>query len=123
MAADIGKVGWIDMTTRDAESVRDFYAAVVGFEPQPVSMGDYDDYNMTMPGSGEAVAGICHARGSNADLPGGWLVYFTVADVDASCDECRARGGRVAVEPRGLAGGRFAVVEDPGGGFAAIYQA
>ena len=48
MTTEIGKVGWIDMTTADAEAVRDFYAAVVGFEPEPVSMGDYDDYNMKM---------------------------------------------------------------------------
>ena len=27
----------------------------------------------------DAIAGVCHARGSNADLPGGWLIYVTVA--------------------------------------------
>jgi hypothetical protein len=34
-------------------------------------MGDYSDYTMMCPGDGDAVAGICHARGSNADLAGG----------------------------------------------------
>ena len=28
------------------------------------------------------MTGICHARGSNAELPAGWLIYITVADVD-----------------------------------------
>jgi hypothetical protein len=26
----------------------------------------------------DAIAGVCHARGSNADLAGGWLIYVTV---------------------------------------------
>ena len=31
-------------------------------------------------------------------------------------------GGNVLVGPKGLAGGRFAVIEDPAGGVAAIYE-
>ena len=122
MSDDIGKIGWIDMSTEDAANVRDFYKVVVGLDSEDVSMGDYADYNMKMPATGEAVAGICHARGSNAELPGGWLIYFTVADVEASAAACTANGGRLVIEPRGLAGGRFCVVEDPGGSFAALYQ-
>ncbi len=122
MTKDVGRIGWIDMTVDNAPETRDFYAAVVGLEPEPVSMGDYDDYNMTIPGSGEPAAGICHARGGNADIPGGWLVYFTVADVDASAAACVEQGGEILVEPRGLAGGRFCVIRDPNGAAAALYQ-
>ncbi len=123
MGEQTGKIGWIDMTVDDAAALRDFYADVVGLRPEPVSMGDYDDFNMTMPGSGEPVCGICHALGGNKDLPAGWLVYFVVDDVDASAAACTARGGKVVVAPRGLAGGRFCVIEDPGGATAALYQA
>ncbi len=123
MGEQTGKIGWIDMTVDDAAALRDFYADVVGLRPEPVSMGDYDDFNMTTPGSGEPVCGICHALGSNKDLPAGWLVYFVVDDVDASAAACTARGGKVVVAPRGLAGGRFCVIEDPGGATAALYQA
>ena len=77
---------------------------------------------MTLAGSGEAVAGVCHARGENADLPPGWLIYITVADVDDSIAACRENGGKVLLEPRGLAGGRFCVIQDPGGATAALYQ-
>ena len=122
MSEQTGKIGWVDMTVDDAAALRDFYADVVGLRPEPVSMGDYDDFNMTMPGSGEPVCGICHALGSNKDLPGGWLVYFVVADVNESAAACTANGGKVIVEPRGLAGGRFCVIEDPGGATAALYQ-
>ncbi len=122
MSKQTGKIGWIDITVDDAKGLRDFYAAVVGLVPDAVSMGEYDDFNMTMPASGEPVCGICHARGSNKDLPGGWLVYFIVDDVDAGAAACTAKGGKILAEPRGLAGGRFCVIEDPSGASAALYQ-
>lgn len=121
-SASVGQIGWIDMTTADASGVRDFYKAVVGWETEDVDMDGYADYVMKMPGTGDGVAGVCHAQGSNADLPAGWLIYITVADVDASAAACVKYGGKVLVEPRGLAGGRFCVVEDPGGSVAALYQ-
>jgi predicted enzyme related to lactoylglutathione lyase len=119
---DIGKIGWLDMTTEDAPGVRDFYKAVVGWETDEIDMGGYGDYVMKMPASGEGVSGICHARGNNADLPSGWLIYIVVADVEESAAACLANGGKIVVEPRGLAGGRFCVIEDPGRSIAALYQ-
>lgn len=120
--SEIGKIGWIDMTVADAPAIRDFYKAVVGWDSADVAMGDYSDYLMKMPASGEAASGICHARGQNADLPAGWLIYIIVADVAESAETCTARGGKVVVPPRGLAGGRFCVIEDPAGSVAALYQ-
>ena len=122
MTDETGKIGWIDITVDDADGLRDFYAEVVGLKTENVSMGDYEDYAMTLPASGEPVCGVCHARGSNADLPAGWLVYFVVADIDRSAAACIENGGKILVEPRGLAGGRFCVIEDPSGATAALYQ-
>ncbi len=122
MAADIGKIGWIDLTVGDAPAVRDFYAKVVGWKPEGVSMGDYSDFNMTMPESGDPAAGICHARGGNAELPSKWLIYITVADVDKSAETCRENGGQVVVGPKPMGDGKFAVIEDPNGSVAALYQ-
>ncbi len=118
----VGKIGWIDISVDDATGLRDFYEKVVGWKTEDVSMGDYSDFSMAMPGTGEAVTGICHARGSNADLRGGWLIYIVVEDVEASAATCNANGGQVVVEPRGLAGGQFCVIEDPSGATAALYQ-
>lgn len=120
---DIGKIGWIDISVDDATGLRDFYSDVVGWKSEDVSMGDYSDYSMAMPGTGDVVTGVCHARGSNADLKGGWLVYITVADIQASAAACKVNGGKVIVEPRGLAGGQFCVIEDPSGATAALFQA
>ena len=120
---EIGSIGWLDMTVEDAPVLRDFYKAVAGWTTEEVDMGDYSDYVMQAPDSGTPVAGVCHARGSNADLPGGWLIYIMVADVEQAAAAAQANGGQVMVEPRGLAGGRFCVIKDPGGSVAGLYQA
>lgn len=120
--AQVGKIGWIDMTVDDADGVRDFYKTVVGWDSEDVSMGDYADYSMMSPADGAAVSGICHARGCNADLPGGWLIYITVEDVERSAAACVANGGEVVVPVKGLAGGQFCIIRDPAGSVAALYQ-
>ncbi len=117
-----GEIGWIDLTVDDANGVRDFYEQVVGWNAEPVSMGEYDDFNMCPAGSADGVAGVCHARGSNADLPAQWLIYITVDDIDASMARCRNLGGSVLAGPKDLSGGRFCVIQDPAGAVAALYQ-
>ena len=121
-AANVGKIGWIDITVEDAVGLKDFYATVTGWKPENVDMGDYADFNMTMPGDGTPAAGICHARGGNAELPRQWLIYIVVADADVSAKLCSDNGGKVLVGPKDMGGGRFAVIEDPGGAVAALYQ-
>lgn len=119
---NIGRIGWVDITVDEAEGLRDFYSHVVGWKPEDVDMGGYSDFNMTMPNTDIPAAGICHARGANADLPRQWLVYIVVADVDTSARQCVERGGELLVGPKSLAGGRYCVIRDPAGAVAALYQ-
>ena len=117
-----GTVGWMDLTVPNAGAVKDFYAAVTGWEPSAVSMGDYEDYCMAPPGSGP-VAGVCHARGGNADLPPVWLIYITVENLDKSLDQVEALGGKVVKPATGMGGyGRFAVVQDPAGAVSSLFE-
>ena len=118
----VGTVGWRDLTVQDASALRDFYSRVVGWESSPVDMGGYSDFNMTPPGTGEPAAGICHARGSNADLPPQWLQYVIVADVEASARTCVELGGKVVAPVRGMAGGKFCVIQDPAGAVCALFE-
>lgn len=117
-----GAILWRDLTVPDADSVRAFYEEVVGWRSSPVEMGGYSDFNMTVPASGEVVAGICHARGPNAGLPAQWLIYIAVQDVDASAQRCVALGGEVVSGPRAMGNARVCVVRDPAGAVAALYQ-
>ena len=116
-----GNIEWIDLTVDDAESVRDFYAAVAGWRPEPVAMGEYSDYSMCGP-DGTPLAGVCHARGDNKGIPPQWLIYIPVADLDASMATCVDHGGRIVREPTPLMGGRMCVMADPAGAVAAYYQ-
>lgn len=119
----VGTISWVDLTVTDAAGVRDFYAAVTGWTPSEVPMGAYSDYCMNEPAAGRSVAGVCHARGGNADLPAQWLVYIVVEDLDASLAECRARGGAVVAGPKAIGReARYAVIRDPAGAVAALYQ-
>jgi predicted enzyme related to lactoylglutathione lyase len=118
---EVGRITWVDLTVPEASRVRDFYAEVIGWRPSPVDMGGYDDYNMLPPTSDQPVAGVCHARGMNQELPAQWLVYVTVADVDRAAAACTAHGGEVVVAPRSLGGGRFCVIRDPAGAVLALY--
>jgi predicted enzyme related to lactoylglutathione lyase len=115
-----GTIAWQDLTAEDAEELRDFYAAVAGWTVSTVNMGGYADF--TMNAGGEPIAGICHARGVNADLPAQWLLYITVEDLDHSIRECERLGGSVVAPPRGMGGGRFCVIQDPSGAVCALYQ-
>jgi len=117
----IGAIEWVDLTVPDAETLRDFYREVVGWEAVDHDMGGYQDFSMKRPGSDEVVAGICHARGPNAEIPPRWLVYIRVGDLDASLAACREKGGKVLLQPRDLGSyGRMAVIQDPAGAVAAL---
>ncbi|HUF50580.1 MAG TPA: VOC family protein [Longimicrobiales bacterium] len=115
-------VGWHDLTVDDAAALRDFYVGVMGWQPEPVNMGGYADYNMVLPSTGEAVAGICHARGVNSNLPPQWLVYFIVADIEHSAQRCTRLGGELIAPIRSAGGSLYCVIRDPAGAVAALFQ-
>jgi predicted enzyme related to lactoylglutathione lyase len=115
-----GTIGWLDLTVGDAAQIRDFYGAVVGWKATGLDMGGYDDYVMTPDGGGDGVAGICHARGPNANLPPQWLVYIRVASIDEAVAKATELGGAVVDGPKGGGGQRFCVIRDPAGAHCAL---
>lgn len=118
----IGHITWHDLTVPNANALRDFYAAVMGWTWDACSMGEYSDYSMNAP-DGACVGGVCHARGVNTGLPPQWLMYVNVADLDQSVRECTSRGGAIVAPARELYGGRFCVIRDPAGAVCALFQA
>lgn len=126
----IGELVWRDLTVPNAEELRDFYREVVGWEavdhPMPAADGEeaYADYVMQTapgPGGGDAVAGICHARGDNKGLPAQWLLYVRVADLEASIASAKDGGGELVYGPRAMGNGRLAVVRDPAGAVLGLW--
>ena len=119
-----GSVGWIDLTVEDADAVRDFYKEVVGWTVTPLSMGDYDDYCMNTPVGEVPTAGVCHARGGNADMPAQWMLYINVDDLDRSIARCEELGGSLLTKVKNMPGqGRYCVIRDPAGAVTALFEA
>ena len=114
-----GDIVWTDLTVPNATELKEFYREVAGWDVEPLGMGEYDDYVMkTSEGTG--VAGVCHARGSNANIPQQWLVYVAVEDVQARVNSCLKLGGKVIDGPRKMGNKDFACIQDPAGAVLAL---
>lgn len=121
--SEIGSVGWMDLTVENADAVRDFYSAVVGWTPTGLDMGGYQDYVMAEPESGKMISGICHARGPNAELPPVWLIYINVKDIEHSLKRCEELGGQAITPIKSYGGhGRYCIIRDPAGAHAALFE-
>ena len=113
-----GTIVWRDLTVPDAGSLQQFYCDVVGWRSESFE----GDFNMIPPGASDPVAGICHARGVNANLPAQWLLYVSVSDLDRSLRTAKELGGTVVDGPRPSGSGRLAVIQDPAGAVIALYK-
>lgn len=123
-APGVGRIAWLDLTVAAAVATRDFYQAVVGWSVQDVAMQDgderYADYTM-LGGDGAPAAGVCHARGTNRDLPPVWMIYLPVGDLAESLSRVPEEGGRVVTAMQDEAGAfMYAVVQDPVGVYLAL---
>jgi len=120
---EIGSITWIDLTIPNAEEIKDFYNKVVGWKPEPLSMGEYNDFVMNTPETKTATAGICHSLGGNAGLPKQWLIYITVENIDESIQSCIKLGGKIIGELKNYAGmGRYCIIQDPAGAVCALFE-
>lgn len=116
----IGEIVWRDISVENAQELSSFYESVVGWKAKPVSMGDYQDYNM-QTASGEVIAGVCHAKGVNQNLPSQWMMYVEVADIEASVNAVKELGGRVLQGPNHYQDQDYYVIEDIAGAVMTIF--
>lgn len=118
-----GRIVWVDLTVPNAGKIRDFYQQVVGWGSEPVSMGEYNDFNMWAPDSQESVAGICHTRGVNKEIPPNWMIYITVENMDNSVKACKKSGGKILIGPKAMGpDSKYCVMEDPAGAVVALIE-
>lgn len=114
---ELGKPFWHDLTVKDTAQLIPFYEAVCNWKTSEHDMGEYADFNMTTQ-DGDTVAGLCHARQENANLPPVWLMYVAVPSLREALAKVEALGGKV-VDQRTA----FAVVCDPAGAHLALWEA
>ena len=118
--SNIGKVEWMDLTVPDAGQLQKFYTSVVGWSSNDVDMGSYSDFNLNLPGTEDTIAGVCHSRSNNDNIPSQWLIYVRVKSVADSAERCKKMGGDVLDGPRRMGGSNFCVIKDPAGAVMAL---
>ena len=119
----IGAVNWMDLTSADAEGIRDFYKNVVGWKAMDISMGEYNDYCMQSPDDDVVRTGICHSRGNNASIPPAWIMYINVANLDESIAQVISGGGEVINGPRKSGEkARYCIIRDPAGAYCGLFD-
>jgi predicted enzyme related to lactoylglutathione lyase len=59
----------------------------------------------------------------NPNAPPHWLIYFLVADADASTNKAKELGATIYVAPMTMEGvGRWSIMADPQGAVFALFQ-
>lgn len=116
-----GALCWNELTTRAVDESIAFLDAVFGLQAHKLEMPGMDYYELQLPG-GRTVAGLMPMVGDEwpPDLDNHWMVYFAVADADATAERCAQLGGNVPVPPTDIPPGRFAVLHDPQGAHFSI---
>lgn len=117
-----GSLTWNELATRDPEAAKTFYGEVFGWRAEE-SIMDKTGYTTWKLGDRE-VGGMMPMLGEEwpPDLPPHWMVYFAVADTDATVAEATELGGIVTVGATDLPVGRFAVIGDPQGAFFSVIK-
>jgi predicted enzyme related to lactoylglutathione lyase len=110
-----GSLNWNELHTRDVDGAKAFYATLFGWTADDQPFGDttYTTLNL-----GEnTIAGMMEMRPDvPADVPAFWLVYFAVADCDATVAKAEELGATVMSPAMDIEGvGRFALLADPHG--------
>lgn len=102
---------WYELSTADPSSSQAFYGPLLGwsFEDSGMPGGGY----LLASAQGEMVAALMRP---DAPMPEFWLIYYAVADCDATAAKIATLGGTVHRAPEDIPGtGRFAIVTDPQG--------
>lgn len=107
--------GWAELNARGIDAAIPFYRTVFGWTQRTTPMPDSPPYTEFLLDGASVAGGMEMSPMVPAEVPSYWMVYFAVADVDASFAAVLAAGGREMLAPTDFAGGRFAVVGDPQG--------
>jgi hypothetical protein len=117
-----GTFAWAELSARGFDRAVEFYREVFGWEAEarPIDGGQvYTQFSL----DGEPIAGGMEMNPAiPAGVPSYWMVYFSVADADASFRQALEAGAREMVAPQEFPGGRFAIVSDPQGAVFGLHQ-
>src|SRR6476660_3866336 len=113
-SSEHGNFYWNELGTREPEKAKKFYGATIGwtFDAMPMPDGTYWVAKM----GDKAVGGLFTIGGPQWDgVPGHWMSYLAVDDVDARVKKAQAAGAKL-MRPIFAAPGvaRIAIPTEPG---------
>lgn len=116
-----GTLCWADLTTPDPARAAEFYSGLFGWK---LLTGEKDPSGYLHIKNGEAfIGGIPPIQHQIAGVPPHWMLYFQVADCDATAAQAKQLGATFRVPPMTMENvGRFAILADPQGATFAIFQ-
>jgi predicted enzyme related to lactoylglutathione lyase len=113
-----GSLCWNELNTRDPARAAEFYTSVFGWGTQ----GD-ESYTQWMIGDSSVGGMMMMPDMVPAEVPAHWVVYFAVADVEASVKTISDSGGTIVVPPMAVPEvGTFSLAMDPQGALFAVIQ-
>lgn len=117
-----GALAWNELMTRDMAQAKSFYSQLFGWETQTADMGNGMEYTSIM-NKGRSNGGMMQLSEAWGDAPSHWIVYFCVADCDASVEKAKSLGANIQVPPQDIPDiGRFSIIQDPQGAALALIQ-
>jgi predicted enzyme related to lactoylglutathione lyase len=120
-ASEDNALCWADLITPDAQRAEQFYSSVFGWKLEKTP-NDPSGYVHIKNGE-HYIGGIPPAEAGDPKLPPHWIIYFQVADVEASTKKVQQLGGKVHMPPRKMEGvGTWSVVADPQGAAFALFK-
>src|SRR6186713_3663771 len=96
MTTTLNKPAWVDLSSADAASAREFYAKLFGWQVEVNPDPQYGGYGLAKI-SGSDAAGIGPKMDPNA--PTAWSLYIGTDDADALAQRVTANGGSVVMAP------------------------
>ena len=114
MAESHGRFVWYELMTTNVDTAKAFYADVVGWGAQRISMPG-STYSLLSAGD-SPVAGLIGMpeEAARSGVTPHWIGYVEVGDVDNAVERARRFGGTICVAPTNVPDiSRFAIVADP----------
>jgi len=120
MTTTLNKPAWVDLSSADAASAREFYAKLFGWNVEVNPDPQYGGYGLAKIDGNDA-AGIGPKMDPNA--PTAWNLYIGTDDIEDLASRVSANGGTVVMPPFDVGDqGRMAVFQDPAGAFISAWQ-
>lgn len=114
MADSHGSFAWYELMTTDMDAAKAFYAAVVGWDAQDVSVPGATYILFTAGGA--LISGLTQLSedARKMGLRPSWVGYVAVDDVDASAERIKQLGGAVHLPPTEIPNiSRISIAADP----------